>query len=175
MEQTQAMPSISLDKICTVCGGNTQPFVKRNGKCALCRAEYYKKYAQANSSSIQVKNKRRYQKLSAEDKQQRNQQHRSNFVKTREEVFAAYGGHCICCGENQSAFLTIDHINGDGGKHRKEVKENIYYWLKRNNFPKDSIQLLCFNCNCAREFRSDGTCPHQNLVCALTKIDVKSF
>lgn len=28
---------------------------------------------------------------------------------------------CACCGDGHIEFLTIDHINGDGNKHRKEI------------------------------------------------------
>ena len=80
-------------------------------------------------------------------------------LKLREEVLTAYGHTCECCGVVESAFLTIDHINGNGSTHRKEVNpEGMTRWLKINGFPKDNFRLLCFNCNMA-SYR--GTCPHQ--------------
>jgi len=56
--------------------------------------------------------------------------------------------------------LGIDHINGGGGKHRKELTIQgitIYIFLKRNNYPKE-YQVLCHNCNLAKGFY--GECPH---------------
>ncbi len=66
---------------------------------------------------------------------------------------------CACCGESTEAFLTIDHINGGGHKHRKQIgRHTIYAWLRRNGFPL-GFQVLCMNCNFAKG--KLGTCPHQ--------------
>jgi hypothetical protein len=76
------------------------------------------------------------------------------------KIIEEYGGKCVCCGENRFEFLTIDHINGDGKQHRKELGANMLYnWLKKNNFPKDNFQLLCMNCNFAKGHF--GKCPHE--------------
>jgi hypothetical protein len=75
----------------------------------------------------------------------------------KQKVFDHYGRTCECCGEGRDYFLTIDHINGDGNKHRKEVgSSNIYDWLVKHEFPS-GFQVLCMNCNCAK--RSRSTCP----------------
>ena len=44
--------------------------------------------------------------------------------------------------------LTIDHINGGGSQHRKEIGAGIrfYRWLKRNHYP-EGYRVLCFGCN----------------------------
>ena len=66
---------------------------------------------------------------------------------------------CECCKEKEIKFLAIDHINGGGTKHRKEIKGgNIYQWLKTNKYPK-GFRVLCHNCNLAIAFYK--TCPHQ--------------
>ena len=78
----------------------------------------------------------------------------------RAELLAAYGHVCSCCGETAEAFLTVDHINGGGRQHRKQVRGGLYKWLKNVGFPKDEYRLLCFNCNCVRGTR--GYCPHEN-------------
>lgn len=82
----------------------------------------------------------------------------------RESVLAYYGSLCICCGEKEIKFLCIDHINGGGNEHRREMTKNksgnggnIYYWLVKNNFPP-GFQILCHNCNMAKGFY--GECPH---------------
>lgn len=72
-------------------------------------------------------------------------------------------GHpkCKCCGVEQLEFLGLDHIDGGGNAHRKEVKRNgnsFYNWLKRNNYPT-GLQVLCHNCNMAKGFY--GRCPHE--------------
>ena len=77
----------------------------------------------------------------------------------REKVIEFYGNVCACCGEENEMFLSIDHINGNGRKHRKEIGSNaIYRWLIRNKFP-DGYRVLCMNCNWGRE-RNGGICPH---------------
>ena len=78
--------------------------------------------------------------------------------KTRDEALERYGGKCMCCGEKQKEFLCFDHINGGGGKHRKEVGSKIVVWLKKNNYP-DTFQVLCHNCNMSKGFY--GYCPHK--------------
>ena len=78
----------------------------------------------------------------------------------RLEAIAAYGGQCACCGEVRQEFLTIDHINGGGNKHRKALNgSSVFDALKREGFPKDRYRLLCYNCNCALAHR--GYCPHE--------------
>ncbi len=83
-----------------------------------------------------------------------------------QEVIDAYGGSCACCGESESAFLTIDHIGGGGNKHRlfftrqgKNHVQHIRRELKNAGWPKDKYRLLCLNCNWAT--RNGCTCPHQ--------------
>ncbi len=83
-------------------------------------------------------------------------------VKCKEEVFNYYGKRCVCCGEKNPAFLTIDHINGNGNRHRKKIKEKITVWLYRNNFPV-GFQTLCFNCNWGKYFNG-GICPHKEKI-----------
>ncbi len=67
------------------------------------------------------------------------------------EMIDAYGGKCVLCDERLPEFLTIDHINGGGNKHRQEVGNGHRFrlWLKRQNWPRDEYRLLCANCNCS--------------------------
>ena len=89
--------------------------------------------------------------------------------RIRSATFAAYGGEiCACCGEKESKFLTIDHINNDGAAKRKQIypqgKGNTagyhtYQWLVKNNFPA-GYQVLCMNCNYGKRM-NNGVCPHK--------------
>lgn len=67
---------------------------------------------------------------------------------------------CDCCKENELDFLCIDHVLGNGNKHRREIPKarNIYVWLKQNGFPS-GYRVLCYNCNNALGFY--GYCPHK--------------
>ena len=88
--------------------------------------------------------------------------------KMKDEVFKHYGGYkCVCCGETEPLFLTMDHINGGGRKHRRLVTNgkggvHFYKWLKKNNYPNE-YQILCFNCNSGR-YRNKGICPHKAML-----------
>ena len=57
---------------------------------------------------------------------------------------------CRLCSESDLTVLTIDHINGNGSTHRKEIKltggNYFYRWLKNAGYP-EGYQILCFNCN----------------------------
>lgn len=57
---------------------------------------------------------------------------------------------CICCGLTDIDILAIDHINGGGNAHRKQLGKlggyAFYRWLQKNNYP-EGYQVLCFNCN----------------------------
>lgn len=102
-----------------------------------------------------------------------------SFHKTRqwrEElksiVYEHYGGKCVCCGESNYMFLTIDHINNDGYKGRlrpepgsirkRRIAGDWYKYIIDSNFPGD-LQLLCYNCNGGKQ-RNFGTCPHIEII-----------
>ena len=87
--------------------------------------------------------------------------------KLRLEVYTAYGNKCACppCGESITKFLTLDHVNNDGYKHRKELHDNsraIYVWAKENSYPP-TLQILCSNCNLGK-MRNLGICPHMEQI-----------
>lgn len=87
------------------------------------------------------------------------QQLRNRKTKQRLTVFNHYSNgvpRCHCCGETTFEFLSIDHINGGGNQHRKNIY-NIFLWLIQNDFP-DGFQILCYSCNMAKGFYSK--CPH---------------
>jgi len=83
----------------------------------------------------------------------------------RHETIRAYGGLCVCCGESLIDLLTIDHVNGGGSRHRREVGQGrkFYIWLKKQGYPKDGrFRVLCMSCNFA--IGKYGNCPHQHKV-----------
>ena len=83
------------------------------------------------------------------------------FARLKREIIDAYGGKCVCCGEQAYEFLTIDHINGrPPRRERGKTRGNhMYADLKKAGFPKDEFRLLCMNCNFSRGMY--GYCPHQ--------------
>jgi hypothetical protein len=85
---------------------------------------------------------------------------RQQLMATRKQiVLNHYGNTCECCGEPLVEFLTIDHINGGGNKHRKSIGNiHFYSWLIKNNFPI-GYRTLCMNCNFATRY--GAVCPHK--------------
>lgn len=81
-------------------------------------------------------------------------------AKVKAEVFAAYGGKCFCCSEADWHFLTIDHIDGGGSKHRQSGLKNksFYTWLRLNEFPP-GFRVACLNCQ--HGVKGGKTCPHR--------------
>ncbi len=125
--------------ICTICGKNP---IQLGGKtycedCSKNRSEWY-----ATSGT-----------------KEKNKEERTQWKNT---VLEYYGKICKCCGESTLEFLSIDHIEGSGNQHRKEINKygsGFYKWVIDNNFPED-LQTLCMNCNFGKRING-GTCPHQ--------------
>lgn len=116
-------------------------------------ADYYKRnvdHVRSGALSYYQRNRERILK-----------QRRAKDRALKKEIIDAYGGICECCGESMIEFLTIDHINNDGAKHRAKVGSGrrMYQDIKDQGFPEDIFQVLCFNCNITRGFY--GYCPHQ--------------
>lgn len=84
------------------------------------------------------------------------------YKNLKEEMIANYGGKCVCCGESEHMFLTIDHIYGKGTEERRLDKKlrgyGFYRELKKLGWPKDKYRILCYNCNCC--IGVNGWCPH---------------
>lgn len=83
------------------------------------------------------------------------------LMALRSEFLVAYGGECICCGETEDVFLTLEHMALDGARHRREVGggHKTYADLKKRGWPKNEYTILCANCNMAKA--KYGICPHQ--------------
>lgn len=93
-----------------------------------------------------------------------NEASRKEYASCRRKIIYHYSAgrmNCHCCGEDNYEFLSIDHINGGGSKHRTKVglkTGDFYRWLIKNNYPT-GYRVLCYNCNCSLGFY--GYCPHQ--------------
>jgi hypothetical protein len=133
-----------------VCGTCSEPAVPGSSQCVACHETarvYAKQYRLENPARV-------------------NEVRRNYHARLRAVTLAAYGGKCGCCGELRPEFLAIDHVNGDGAAHRRELKlqrikagAGFYRYLRRLGYPKDRFQLLCYNCNVAKSIY--GQCPHE--------------
>lgn len=80
------------------------------------------------------------------------------------EALEHYGGACYCCGETHPMMLALDHINGGGNQHRKEIgvtqgKLRLAEWARNNGWPP-IFRVACHSCNFATHLNG-GICPHQ--------------
>ena len=161
---------LTLEGICALCGKH--PVIDGYKRCLICRekareSQYKRRIKRLTkglcyrcgqhpicSESISACTsclRRDYLKPKTKEIRERN----------KDFCFAAYGGaFCACCGETTRKFLSFDHINNDGAKHRKEdpSASNLVNWLKMHDFPK-GFQVLCFNCNYGKKVNG-GVCPH---------------
>lgn len=169
-----------MTKRCTLCGQEkpaTLEFFYRakdylQSRCKDCQKNYANTWAaknpekarayertwrEANRDHINAKKRERRQK-NPEEARARDRERNAHL---RREVLAAYGGRCACCGESTPEFLAIDHVNGDGAAHRRQIggSGRLAHWLKQQGFPREGFRLLCHNCNMARGFY--GACPHE--------------
>ena len=92
-----------------------------------------------------------------------NVKRREEYQELKKEVFTHYSKgkpKCNCCGFDNFTALSIDHISGrkEVGHRKTDTSRLVYYWLRRNHYPKD-FQVLCVMCNQAK--RNLEKCPHQ--------------
>lgn len=73
-------------------------------------------------------------------------------------VLEKYGTECTYCGEKRYELLVCDHINNDGARHREtqEYKRfncgGMYGYLAKTEYRPDLYQILCHNCNAAKQY-----------------------
>lgn len=140
------------DGNCRQCGSEG-PFYPRETICKKCRNQQRIK-ARKDDIGIHEATKARNRRYARQKHQER-----------REQVIRHYGSVCSCCGEDHSAFLAVDHVDGGGNAHRRELgkgkmvgSSTFYRWLIESGFP-DGFQVLCHNCNFAKSHHPGG-CPH---------------
>jgi hypothetical protein len=131
-------------------------------RCLACKRAYRAKYGIENRELNRLRRKADH----AANRDRDLARYRSDRRRIKLEVLRYYGGACACCGEAEIAFLSIDHINGGGSDHRRQITgsrragDSMYRWLRRNGYPQGDYQVLCFNCNQGR-FVNGGRCPHE--------------
>jgi len=100
-----------------------------------------------------------------------------NFAKSREvqqqfkaNVISHYSEgtmKCQWCSFGDMRALSIDHINGGGARHIKQVG-NLYTWLIKNGYP-DGFQVLCMNCQWIKRAQRNETAKKHPLPHRYTK------
>lgn len=146
-------------KRCEICHNKSvasKKAAKKANKCTTCNS---KESVRGKSTCIRCLKLKKILSATPSAKLQR----KLGYKALKIEVFNAYGGpkcSCVGCTETTLGFMTIDHVNNDGSKHRKEVGfgSAFFYWLKNSNYPP-GYRVLCFNCNTGTS-TNGGICPH---------------
>jgi len=156
-------------KFCKLCGFERpeEDFPtsnKSNGKTRFLCKDHWKEYCRKQGLKFREKNpnyeKERYRKNPEIAKERA----KKSFKEKRILCLKHYSGDfpkCECCGEDRIEFLAMDHVDGGGTKHKRQLQEdgsNLYRWLIENNFPK-GFRVLCHNCNSSLGYY--GYCPHK--------------
>jgi len=132
---------LKMKKICSKCREEKDFTNPKENYCKSCKKEYNAKWRKENREYHNARVKKWTQ-------------------DRRRLVIEHYGAKCVCCGESNYAFLTLDHKNNDGNIERKLYKNqnaSIMARVIKDNFP-DTYQILCYNCNHAKA--NLGKCPH---------------
>lgn len=163
---------------CLLCSNqfeyNTKKSRSNKKLCSIeCKKEYNKKYKREWYNKPENRGKileklREYREnnkeILNEKKRKRSREERRVMRLAALEYYSKGSMDCECCHENNIEFLTLDHIDGGGGKHRKELKKkgigsNFFIWLRKQGYPS-GLRVLCMNCNFSLGNR--GYCPHKN-------------
>lgn len=135
---------------------------------AFNQQEYQKKWYQKNKEGEKSKGKIYYEKNKESIKKRIRKYTLANpekILSYRKKarrvrmsfIFDSLGNICSICGNENKIVLQIDHINGGGTKHHREIKGSISSYYKSI---ADSIKnkegkyrLLCANCNISEAVR----------------------
>ena len=136
--------------------------------CLECKRKKYKEYFLKNKEKINKKNREYNRKHKAELAKKSHEWYMKNrgviLEKTSEykkkknnelrmTVMKRLGGvECVWCGEDNFWVLSIDHINNDGCKERREKKRtSVQMWHRMLELTDEKLnkkyQVLCRNCN----------------------------
>lgn len=124
---------------------------EHKAELAISRKEYYKKHRERELAARRAYGQKHRTELIAKCRADRRR------YKLQALTWYSIGDtpQCAHCGIIDIDLLCIDHVNGGGGRHRKEAGYSyIYSWLKTNNYP-DGFQVLCYNCNMKKTLRED--------------------
>ncbi len=136
------------------------------------KKEYAKQYREKNRERIRGYQRQYFAKI----KEKRALQLHMGYLRNKDEiqerarergwtqkvkVLTHYGnGKCVCvmCGFDDLRALSLDHINGGGQKHRREIGRtqsgvSFYGYLIKHGFPQ-GFQTLCMNCQKIKQFEN---------------------
>ena len=124
------------------------------GRATYCRSHteeqrrWKKTYYQTHKDDIRESKKTHY----LIHKKEVRERQKAYYASLRVEAFNHYGWVCVKCGEANTDFLTLDHVNDGGAQHRRRFGPVLYLWAKENGYPP-ALQAMCYNCQWVKELR----------------------
>ena len=154
-------PTSGIQRVCIPCGAGRQMIRGRRGSarspwlreqesitCRRCGAEPGQQcVTTAATFAMRPHRERYYDAGGAAVMDGRRERKMTARRANKRRVLEHYGTSCACCGTTEH--LAIDHVKGDGKRHREEIgatSQALYVWLIKNNFPA-GFQTLCTSCN----------------------------
>lgn len=138
------------------------PRPRRGLQCVDCINTTRRGWAARNRGLQRAADARNYER-NGEAIRRRNAGRRARL---RAEILEVYGARCVCCGESEPEFLTLDHVGGRRDSHVGATTYTVYLRIKREGFPRDRYRLLCWNCNVT--IGQLGYCPHERKLKAVS-------
>ena len=151
--------------LCHYCERPVEP---GRSKCRECLDKFSKyateRYKEVASVGLCPKCRKRMKADGYESCTECRSEERQRNFEIKIETLEAYGGpKCVCCGEKSVFVLTLEHVDGNGASHRREIASSpsqFYKKLKMAGYPDEpKLVVLCFNCNIAKGLY--GVCPGQ--------------
>ena len=108
----------------------------------------------------------KHKKWARDNREKQNSYTKKWHWNLKKSALEHYGGAiCKICGETDLSLLQLDHVNNDGGQHRRELfgehanehgsvflSAHFYRYLRKNNYPDTpALQVLCRKCNQEKE------------------------
>ncbi len=159
------------NKKCKICKkiytpeGSTQKYCYKCGK--IYKKEYNKEFFEKNKDKRKEYLEKNKEKIVEQSKEYRQRPEiKEKIIKFQKEfqqrikkrIISYYSKStmkCKKCGFSDLRALSIDHLNGGGNNHLKEIKGGLYSWIIKNNFPKKMFQVLCMNCQWIKRVEND--------------------
>ena len=138
---------------------------KRCSKCKRTRplSEFYrdKRHADGNQSHCKECQRQRHRQYYQNNRSRLLQYKHAYILRYKRATLDRLGGaRCALCGCEELIFLTVDHTDGNGHIHRKQIGNgsNTHRWILKASdveLKRWHLRVLCSSCQKATQHQSD--------------------
>src|SRR3990167_8992182 len=184
------------DRSCKKCGKTYSPRASNQLYCFPCIKlrihEYGKKYRGSHKRYLSdqkrqhyLNHKEAYRKRTNAWKKNNKSKVRRSWIayktKTRNKAYEILAKdnviRCVffkkykCCeGQNDWRILQIDHINGQGEKHRRSLGSDLHKWIRDNpHEAREILQIACANAQWIKRYEEHEVPPKKQLLTTINK------